>query len=405
MPALLVALLSLLLLAAPAGASTVAVGDGVVRVQGEGTEANEIEVAVENAEFIAVDRGAKLTAGAGCTAQSDGSVRCAGAGGPGVTRAVDLGAGNDVLTVRVLPDGISINGGPGDDNLEGSNNDDIIDGGGGRDTINAGLGNDTVTDGDGATPDVDTLDAGPGEDLLSFASRTKPVSADLTLGTDSDGEKPVSFENLLGGKAGDYLIGDGAENRIEGGLGADRLVGNGGADELYGSGGRDLLEGGAGDDLVSGGADADTVSGDAGSDLVDPGPKPKSKRDAVFCGLGNDVVLTPDVSAELDTKCERVRTTAKGAAALTVSYRPRRSGSSLLYTATSPKTIKLRLTLHDARGRRVGTATTTRVRAAKRVRIRLTPAGARAVRSGATQGWTLRAFAGTKTYRRLPTRP
>src|SRR5205807_2057066 len=68
-------------------------------------------------------------------------------------------------------------------------------------------------------------------------------------GGDAEGDQLVSIENIIGSSWNDTIVGDGADNRLEGGLGNDTLIGGGG---------RDTLLAGFGTDTLTGGADADT---------------------------------------------------------------------------------------------------------------------------------------------------
>ncbi|WP_268988939.1 calcium-binding protein, partial [Chromobacterium violaceum] len=64
------------------------------------------------------------------------------------------------------------------------------------------------------------------------------------------------------------LLGDGADDTLNGGNGDDKIFGAGGNDVLNGGAGNDLLEGGDGDDVLNGGAGADTMRGGAGNDAL-----------------------------------------------------------------------------------------------------------------------------------------
>jgi Ca2+-binding RTX toxin-like protein len=68
------------------------------------------------------------------------------------------------------------------------------------------------------------------------------------------------IENATGGAGGDTLIGNGADNHLNGADGGDAMVGGDGHDVLYGAADDDYLDGGAGADDMDGGADQDLVS-------------------------------------------------------------------------------------------------------------------------------------------------
>jgi len=161
------------------------------------------------------------------------------------------GAGDDhVLTQR--PKGpVTVHGEQGDDFLIGVGK---ADGGEGDDRLRSLAGS-------------DTLDGGPGNDLVSYTLRGERMSVDLRRsapqGAADENDNFVSIEGVEGGAAADQLIGTDERNVLAGGVGADRLQGLGGDDALDGKGdstagilaympdGPDVLDGGAGRDSVS----------------------------------------------------------------------------------------------------------------------------------------------------------
>lgn len=136
-------------------------------------------------------------------------------------------------------------------NVIGTAKNDIILGNSADNILEGGAGN-------------DTLDGGDGKDTASYAGATAAVTVDLRI---QDGSAQntkgagidtlLNFENLLGGKGADTLIGDDNDNVLEGGAGNDTLIGNDGHDWLDGGDGNDILIGGAGDDFMTGGAGND----------------------------------------------------------------------------------------------------------------------------------------------------
>src|SRR4051812_33328440 len=128
----------------------------------------------------------------------------------------------------------------------------LLDGGDGNDTLTGGLRG-------------DTLKGGNGVDTASYVSRN--VDLRITLDGVADdgqsGEKDnvlADVENVMGGKARDYIIGSDAANVIDGGAANDTIIGgkgndslSGGSgdgnDKLYGNDGNDTLRGGSGNDL------------------------------------------------------------------------------------------------------------------------------------------------------------
>ncbi len=98
---------------------------------------------------------------------------------------VDAGGGNDVVTVGAeVPIGVTLRGGPGNDELTGGGGpdkliggpgNDILNGGGGADSLYGGPGNDILNGGPGndvlrGGPGQDTLIGGPGENQLQQVS-------------------------------------------------------------------------------------------------------------------------------------------------------------------------------------------------------------------------------------------
>lgn len=139
------------------------------------------------------------------------------------------------------PQGGTLVGTPGADQLTGMNAQDILIGRGGADnirgagagdTIRAGAGNDTVDGGNGA----DRVEGGVGDDWL------------------------------YGNNGNDKLLGDDGRDTIIGANGKDTLKGGSGNDVLYGSNGDDVLKGGNGADDLYGLWDNDRLVGGNGND-------------------------------------------------------------------------------------------------------------------------------------------
>jgi Ca2+-binding RTX toxin-like protein len=152
-------------------------------------------------------------------------------------------------------------------------------------------GEDTGTD----TLDMSELD-GPGRLVVDLIEGT--LVHDVTGNTDFIRATLHGIENVVGSETGDTILGNAADNTLEGragndfiagGQGADTLIGGSGHDvmeggtsgdslqgeagndQLYGDGSSDVLEGGAGDDELYGGADWDVLSGGAGRDELEGG--------------------------------------------------------------------------------------------------------------------------------------
>lgn len=125
-----------------------------------------------------------------------------------------------------------------------------LHGGAGDDRLRGDGGNDTLTGGLGA----DDLNGGSGRDVVSYADAASHVSLDLRSGGvagEADRDTFTSIEDIVGSAFDDYVYGDAAANRLDGGRGNDRLRGHDGDDTLIGGAGADNLAGGRGIDLVS----------------------------------------------------------------------------------------------------------------------------------------------------------
>src|SRR4029453_10528534 len=127
--------------------------------------------------------------------------------------------GNDTLQVispAALPltEPVTINGGPGNDNMTGGHGKDTMRGQDGNDVRNGGAGNDKMDGGSGGNPlnggdgsdsmtagtGTDSFDGGSGVDTVSYASRTAPLTITLD-NVANDGQVirviplPLVFEN------------------------------------------------------------------------------------------------------------------------------------------------------------------------------------------------------------------
>ena len=154
----------------------------------------------------------------------------------------DTRGGNDVLTA-----------GPLGDVVDAGNGNDTITGGPGADTLHGDAGGDTFTD---LTPG-DLVDGGPDADVLDLSDRNAGVSVSLN-GIADDGSpgsdaNVIAVETVRGTPLGDVLTGGGDADLLEGGDGDDTIDTRGG--------GADIVDCGPGDaDLAR--ADAtDRVSG------------------------------------------------------------------------------------------------------------------------------------------------
>ena len=183
--------------------------------------------------------------------------------GDAVTAAIGTVSGNGVAGADGIGDNLSnsfenLRGGLGADDLSGDGNVNQILGGGGADRLVGAGGNDILNGEQG----IDTFDEGPltngdGADTLNGGSEADTVSYD---GRSAATPITASMGGGLDGAAGE---GDGIATdveSIEGGEGNDVLTGDSVDNDLTGNGGNDTLTGGAGADGMDGGTGIDTAS-------------------------------------------------------------------------------------------------------------------------------------------------
>jgi len=219
-------------------------------------------------------------------------------GGAGNDSISGLGGG-DFLLGEAGHD--TLLGGAEDDELEGGSGNDMLDGGTGEDFawygdapagVDVNLGTGLASGGDGSDTLLgvegvlgsqfdDTLsgdaadngfaglegnnfvDGASGRDFVWYGWVEGPVTANLATGQASGSwgsDTLIGIEELIGSEFfADVLVGDAADNVIEGMGGNDSLAGGDGNDKLFGEDGDDTLDGGAGDDILDGGNGADVA--------------------------------------------------------------------------------------------------------------------------------------------------
>ncbi len=128
------------------------------------------------------------------------------------------GDGFDVLSLHAL----FVGGGHLDMNKNSVTGFELIRGSAGSDTITGAAANDVIAGGLGD----DSLDGGSGVDTVTYSDFGWPLVVSLNiLGPQNTGAAGLdtlsSFENLIGGGAGDRLTGHAGANIIEGGGGGD----------------------------------------------------------------------------------------------------------------------------------------------------------------------------------------
>jgi Ca2+-binding RTX toxin-like protein len=197
--------------------------------------------------------------------------------------------GSTQATATVTINGITDDGGAGNDTLLGGDGNDTLHGGDGNDMIDAKGGNDIATGGDGndvfvirtASPGKDGRDeyhGGADIDALDFSLATDPINFHLRHSSTLYGpDRITGIEDLVGGQVGD---------RMDGNKFANQILGNAGDDVLKGEDGNDALDGGEGNDTQSGGNGRDHLVGNIGNDLLNGG----AANDLLEGGDGSDTL-------------------------------------------------------------------------------------------------------------------
>ena len=170
--------------------------------------------------------------------------------------------------------------------ITGASQADSLNGSSAADTLNGGLGN-------------DTLNGGAGVDTASYASDAQVVAANLFGGfaVQNSGQPGAlidtltAIENVTGGSADDFLVGDDVANRLEGGFGGDNLWGYGGNDTLIGGEGNDIIVGGDNDDSLESGLGQDWLYGQGGADTLRATDATANAFNVLVGGDGNDTLI------------------------------------------------------------------------------------------------------------------
>lgn len=172
----------------------------------------------------------------------------------------EAGDGSDTIIGGVANERIF--GGPGNDSVVAGGGNDFVAGGDDVDQIFGNDGADTI-DGDGnnqqlsgdsddSTPD--TVNGGPGQDVIAYDNRSEGFAANLVDGLVGEGDALTSMEGIRGGDGNDTLTGDEGDNFLYGGddfsFGEDLLLGLGGNDTLASVANNDTFNGGDGQDVV-----------------------------------------------------------------------------------------------------------------------------------------------------------
>jgi hypothetical protein len=204
---------------------------------------------------------------------------------------VDGGDGSDALIGDHVADrSETLIGGAGADRLDGMGGDDVLRGGPGDDVLDGKGGNDQVFGEDGndelagdgqAAPGADVIDGGAGSDLLKDYTEhgtdlhpAANVSLDGAAndGRSGEGDNVVGIERYIGYVNGEHVLTDGPEdwqvwsNVSSGGASTVRALG--GNDRVVGQDAQETIDGGAGDDYLEGGKGHDTLIGGPGKDII-----------------------------------------------------------------------------------------------------------------------------------------
>ncbi|MEH6909626.1 MAG: DUF4347 domain-containing protein [Oceanicoccus sp.] len=202
---------------------------------------------------------------------------------------------NQPTIIEVFQNGainiVSVNGSASDDSYEKIDLTGVVTLGNGDDTItfkkdsevnltnfNTGAGDDIIYV-NGSTAIDGNLDGGDNTsvgDTLSYQNYTNSVQVDLAAGNASgftSASTISNIENVTGGIKADVLVGDSANNRLDGGVGNDELTGGAGGDALIGGIGNDTYfyaDGDWGiDTIVDAGGEEDRLDlADVSSDIT-----------------------------------------------------------------------------------------------------------------------------------------
>ena len=265
--------------ASVAQAGTLSFAGGVVTYQASPGEPNHVFLISDSDGVVAVDLGAPVTAGTGCTSDSANAASCAFP--PGVNRVEILAgdmsdyvntaalelpnriegeAGNDELTTGGIYNLYSVmDGGPGADTFESVNG--TVDYSDRTNPVTVTVGDDQANDGEAGENDripsgIGWVIGGGGNDHMS-AGEVAEVKF-----------KGGAGDDVLEAEVFAYLIGNKGDDRLLGGKDAQYIGGGSGADLLRGGPSEDSLGGGEGNDEIIGGLGADYMNGDDGNDTL-----------------------------------------------------------------------------------------------------------------------------------------
>jgi hypothetical protein len=311
LPVVIVSVVSLLALPAPALAATVRIEDhtGDLFYRAAPGELNDLRIHAVSEEpsggrehvTLTIEDSVRVVPQAeGCTRVRAGFVRCELDPPGGWRIQVRLGDRSDRARVTTNFDiGTSLRGGRGSDELRGGSGEDYLIGGPGDDRMFGNAGPDVFREGSRSNGS-DFMRGGSGpsgvlpvRDRVDYGLRHRPVDADLA-GDGDDGERGerdhigADVESLIGGSGDDRLTGNRRGNTLSGSRGTDVIAGRDGADSLFAD--RSGLSAASTDDRLSGGAGSDTLFGSAGANVMQGG----AQADSIYAGDGRDTVRARD---------------------------------------------------------------------------------------------------------------
>lgn len=208
------------------------------------------------------------------------------------TIAVQGEGGDDVLTGGAADD--QLYGGPGDDVIHGGDGRDLILGGPGHDEQHGDGGEDTFLLDAAALAEGETLDGGPGGDLVGVTVSQPGLVIDLAAHRVTSPLGTVTLSDISNAAASDgaTLLGDDGHNVLTV-SGSGRAEGRAGDDWLFAYGPATLL-GGPGDDRLQSSPGATLDGGEGDDRLVGTAdgafPADPERSKALICGPGDDVV-------------------------------------------------------------------------------------------------------------------
>ncbi|HWK28339.1 MAG TPA: calcium-binding protein [Solirubrobacter sp.] len=353
---------------AVASAGTVTAENGALVFRAAPGEVNDLFINDEGTEIVFDDNVALTAAGGLCTRgeyEPAGRLRCTPQPGgvraelgdgddvarlgmgwtPGTPLTIDGGPGNDQLSGYAGPETLIggdgndvLKGNQGDDHLFGGPGNDTLEGGDGADEVRGGEGDDTVGGG-GTAQYADIIDGGPGRDTLDQYEYSGPATTGvvkLTLGGGADDGRPGENDDVTNVEvvkllvAADITPGAGPvelsvfrtlalPSRLVGTDQADLLTGFDYDDTILGGAGDDTIIGGYGNDTINPGPGRDTVNADAvaacnflecrpayGNDTIDARD---GEVDTITCGVGQDKVLADTIDV-VAPDCETVERSA-----------------------------------------------------------------------------------------------